>query len=280
MKRLTSQLAALCSALVLAALPMRAMAAGITIPTPGESPTIDQIRSAGKLDAGAAILAPWLLQNPADSSYFGSVALIAEAAADALHVKLDYTDATWDTLIAGLVANKYQIAAAPILETEQRKKVVGFVTFGKAGTCYAVRPDSPIKSLADLDNPKLRYLGYTGLANGVMFHEKYPDTKMQMISPPPGYGPRVPEVLKGRGDVAALDAPLAFWVHQRWPEARIIPAPKECVTRPDLVRPIGIGYPKGDKAFATFLSSVIAANQDRIDQSILQFSQPEWLYKR
>ena len=223
-----------------------------------------QIRAAGELDAGAAILAPWLLQNPDDSSYFGSVAIIAKAAADALHVKLKYTDATWDTLIAGLVARKVpdRRGTDPGDQTAQEGRRLRHLRQGRhlLSPC-ALTVRSSLSS--DLDNPKLRYLGYTGLANGVMFHEKYPDTKMQMISPPPGYGPRIPEVLKGRGDIAALDAPLAFWVHKRWPDARIIPAPKDCVTNPDLVRPIGIGYPKGDKAFATFLASVIAATRTR-----------------
>jgi ABC-type amino acid transport substrate-binding protein len=227
-----------------------------------------------------AILAPWLLQDPNDSSYFGSVDIIAKATADALGVPLKYTDATWDTVIAGLVAHKYQIAAAPILETEKRKKVAGFVTFGKAGSCFVVRPDSPIKTLDDLNNPDITYLGYTGLANDDMFHEKYPDTKVQMISPPPGHGPRIPEVLSGRGDIAAIEAPLAYWVQSLWPEARIIPAVDECVTNPDLVRSIGIGYPKGDEAFAIFLASVIAAHQGEIDDSIKKFSQTEWLDKK
>lgn len=277
MNLLTRHFSRICAALLLGVAPMSAIAQEITIPEAGASPTLDAIRASGELDAGAAILAPWLLQDPNDSQYFGSVAIIASATADALGVTLKYTDATWDTLIAGLVAQKYQIAAAAILETEQRKKVAGFVTFGNAGTCFAVRPDSPITTLADLNNPELTYLGYTGLANGVMFHEKYPDTKMQMIAPPPGYGPRIPEVLNGRGDVAAIEGALAYWVQSRYPDARIIPAVDDCVTDPDLVRPIGIGYPKGDEAFATFLSSVIAANQDEIDASIRKFSQPEWL---
>src|SRR5690606_14232623 len=143
--------------------------------------------------------------------------------------------------------------------------------------CYVVHPDSVVKSFADLNNPDLVYLGYTGLANGTMFHEKYPDTGMQTISPPPGYAPRVPEVLKGRGDIAALDSPLAFWVSKRWPQARIVPEPEDCLKNPDLVRPIGIGYTKGDEVFAQFLAEVVAANQEEIDASTLQFSQPEWL---
>ncbi|TAL86956.1 MAG: transporter substrate-binding domain-containing protein [Candidimonas sp.] len=252
----------------------------IAIPTRGESPTIDRIVSSGVLNAGAAILSPWLLQDPKTSKYIGPVALISQEVAKALNVKLEYVPATWDTLIAGLLAKKYEIAAAAILATPQREKAIGFVNFGYSGTCYVVRPNSPIKSLSDLNNPKLLYLGYVGLANGTLYHEKYPKTRMQLISPPPGYGPRVDEVLSGRGDIAAIDSPLAFWVNHKWPKAKVIPKPEDCLKHPDLNRTVGIGYPKGDKVFEKFLMEVVAANKTKIDASTEQFSQPEWLNKR
>ncbi|HYW75906.1 MAG TPA: transporter substrate-binding domain-containing protein [Gammaproteobacteria bacterium] len=257
-----------------------AQAQAIKIPAKGQSPAIDKIESSGQLKAGAAILAPWLLQNPKNNKYLGPVAVIAQATAKALHVKLDYVGTTWDTLVAGLVARKYEIAAAPILETKPRKKVIGFVNFGSSGTCYVVRKKSPIHSLSDLNNPKYVYLGYTGLANGTMFHLKYPETRMQTINPPPGYTYRVAGVIKGRGDIAAIDSPMALWVHQKWPSVRIIPSPKQCIKHPDLLRKIGIGYPKGDKVFAHFLKQVIAANKKKIQASTMQFSQPKWLNKR
>lgn len=258
----------------------QATAQTIKIPPKGQSPTIDRIIARGQLNAGAALLAPWLLQNPKNDKYLGPVAVIAQATAKALHVKLHYVPATWDTLIAGQVAKKWDISAAPILETKPRKKVIGFVNFGSSGTCYIVRKNSPIRSLSDLNNSKYVYLGYTGLANGTMFHRKYPETRMQMINPPPGYAPRAPGVLKGRGDIAALDSPVAFWVQKKWPSVRIIPSPKQCVNHPDLVRKIGIGYTKGDKAFANFLEQVIASERKQIQAATIRFSQPKWLSKR
>lgn len=257
-----------------------AVTQSIKIPTKGQSPSIDRIESSGQLNSGAALLAPWLLQNPKNNQYLGPVAVIAGAVAEDLHVKLNYIPTTWDTLVAGQVARKYEISAAPILETKPRKKVIGFVNFGNSGTCYVVRKNSPIHSLSDLNNSKYVYLGYTGLANGTMFHRKYPKTRMQMINPPPGYAPRVPGVLKGRGDIAALDSPMAFWVHKKWQSVRIIPSPKQCIKHPDLLRKIGIGYPKGDKVFARFLQQVIASKKKQIQTATLRFSQPKWLNKR
>lgn len=254
-----------------------ANAENITIPEKGASPTIDRIRSDGVLTAGAAILAPWLLQNPENNEFIGPVAIIAEKTAEALNVNLEYRPTTWATLIAGLLSQKYQIAAGAILETKPRKEVIGFVNFGYSGTCYVVRPDSEIEDLAELNDADVLFLAYTGLGNGVMFHEKYPKAQMQHISPPPGYAPRIPGVLSGRGDVAAIDSPLAYWVEQEYPEARLIPAADKCITDPDLNRPIGIGYPKGDEVFANFLKQVVAANQEAINNATRQFSQPEWL---
>ena len=146
----------------------------IKIPAKGKSPTIDHIESSGVLDAGATILAPWLLQNPKTGQYIGPAAIVAQATAKALHVRLHYVDATWDTIVAGLVSHKYQIADAALFETKQRKNVIGFVTYDHSGTCYVVRPASPIHTLSDLNHSKYVYLGYTGYATGTLFHEKYP----------------------------------------------------------------------------------------------------------
>ncbi|HYW75529.1 MAG TPA: transporter substrate-binding domain-containing protein [Gammaproteobacteria bacterium] len=249
----------------------------IKIPAKGKSPTIDHIESSGVLDAGATILAPWLLQNPKTGQYIGPAAIVAQATAKALHVRLHYVDATWDTIVAGLVSHKYQIADAALFETKQRKNVIGFVTYDHSGTCYVVRPASPIHTLSDLNHSKYVYLGYTGYATGTLFHEKYPKTRIKRINPPPGSGPRIPALLNGRGDIAPIDSPLVFWVHQKWPNVRIIPATKRCFKHPDLVRPIGIGYPKDDPVFGHFLKQVIQAKEKKIQAAKLRFSQPKWL---
>ena len=254
-----------------------AHASEIKVPAQGESPTVDRIVSAGELRAGAAVLAPWLLQDPKDSKYFGSVTVVAQALAEALGVKLTYVDTTWDTLIAGLIAQKYDIAAGGILETDERKKVIDFVQFDSAGTCYILRQDSPIQSLADLNNSSLLFIGYTGLANDIMFHQSYPDTKMQQINPPPGYAPRADEVLNGRGDIAAFDSPLALWVAAKWPQARLLPSAQNCVLNPDLKRPISIGVPKGDEAFMNLINQIVSENAKAIGDENLKFSQPEFV---
>lgn len=254
-----------------------ASANSIKIPAKGKSPTIDHIESAGVLDAGATILAPWLLQDPKNGQYIGPAAIVAKATAKALHVKLHYVDATWDTIVAGLVSRKYQIADAALFETKQRKKVIGFVTYDHSGTCYVVRPNSAIHKLSDLNNSKYIYLGYTGYATGTLFHEKYPKPQIKRINPPPGSGPRIPALLNHRGDIAPIDSPLVFWVHQKWPKVRIIPSTKQCFKHPDLVRPIGIGYPKDDPVFGHFLKQVIKANEEKIQAAKLRFSQPKWL---
>lgn len=264
-------------ALAAMAMASPAMAQAIDIPAEGESPTLDRIMAAGELRAGAAILAPWLLQDPNDSRYFGSVTVVAQATADALGVKLTYVDTTWDTLVAGLLSQKYDLAAGGILETEERKKVVDFVQFDVAGTCYILRQDSPVQTFEDLNDPELLFIGYTGLANDTMFRQAYPDTRVQQINPPPGYAPRADEVLSGRGDIAAFDSPLAQWVASRWPQARLLPPAEECLQTPDLERPISLGIPKGDEVFADLLRQIVEANKERINEENLKFSQPEFV---
>jgi ABC-type amino acid transport substrate-binding protein len=265
------------AAIALLGLTNSSLAETYKVPSPGTSATVDAIKSAGELRAGAATLAPWLLQDPKDSSYIGSATVVAKALAEALGVKLVYVDTTWDTLVAGLLSKKYDIAAAGMTETDERKKVIGFVSFDSAGTCYILRKDSKIASFADLNNPSLVFLGYTGLSNDTMFHTAYPDTQMQEINPPPGYAPRADEVLKGRGDIAAFDSPLAFWVAKKWPDARIFPPVDECIRKSDLERPVSIGIRKGDDAFVDLIREIVTKNADLIKEQNLKFSQPEFV---
>lgn len=249
----------------------------VPVPEAGENSIIDKIKDQGTLKVGVTILPPWVIQKPKTGEYIGSATVVARAAAKSLGVDLQYVEATWDTIIAGLIANKYVIAAAPLFETPSRAKVINFATFDRSGTCYLVRPQSDIDTLSDINSPSTVYLGYTGYATAPLFHEKYPKAKMQMVSPPPGSSPRVQALLSGRGNLVPFDSPLAYWMAQKWSKLKMIPPVEQCFEHPDLKRPIGVGYPEKAKAFGNFLKKVIKANKEKIAAANKLFSQPKWL---
>jgi ABC-type amino acid transport substrate-binding protein len=82
---------------LLAALPGYAQ----TVPAPGESPTVDKIKAAGKLRAGVAIAWPWLGQDPSTGKYIGATADLGEKIAKTLGVEIEYVPSGWDVIVAG-----------------------------------------------------------------------------------------------------------------------------------------------------------------------------------
>src|SRR5262245_33402786 len=98
----------------------------VSVPAPGQSPTIDEILANGKLRAGVAIAAPWLLQDPATNKYYGPAADVIERIGQTLGVPVEYVDSGWDVLIAGLQSDKFDVTAAPMFATPDRMKVIDF----------------------------------------------------------------------------------------------------------------------------------------------------------
>jgi polar amino acid transport system substrate-binding protein len=77
---------------------------------------------------------------------------LAKALGQVMGVKLKVLNATFNTIIPGLSAGKYDLGMSSFTDTKARQKVVDFVTYFSAGTAfYAKASGGPtITSLADL----------------------------------------------------------------------------------------------------------------------------------
>jgi ABC-type amino acid transport substrate-binding protein len=139
------------------------LAQSVEPPAKGQSVTIDRIRASGTLRAGAATALPWLGQNPASHEFFGPSVEMGKELADRLGVKLELIPSGYDTIIAGLQANQFDITIAALSATEKRKQVVDFVNYTIAGTCYAVLADNAkVNTLEDLNRPSVSIGTWTG----------------------------------------------------------------------------------------------------------------------
>lgn len=251
----------------------------VAVPAEGASPTIDKIRANGKLRAGAAVAAPWLLQDPTTKEYFGPAVDVVERVAELLGVETEYVDSGWDVLIAGLQADKFDLTVAPMFATPQRDEVIDFVTYTTAGTCYFAKKDNAkVNSLEDLNNKDVTIVTFTGTGTEEGIREKYPEATIRSIVQPPGGQPPLEEVLAGRADVGPFDSPLAIFLSQEYPDLKLIPSdPEACIAEPDIPFPIGMGFNEGDPEFAKFLQAVVDSMQEEIDAAILEYSDPEYM---
>jgi polar amino acid transport system substrate-binding protein len=110
-------------------------------------------KSGGTLTVAAdATYAPNEFIAPDGHTIQGMDADLATALAQAMGLTADVKNVTFDSIIPGLAANKYDLGMSSFTITKEREKTVDFVSYAQAGTSFFVKaqggPD--IGSLADL----------------------------------------------------------------------------------------------------------------------------------
>jgi hypothetical protein len=82
---------------------------------------------------------------------------LAKALAQVMGLKADVKNVTFDAIIPGLAANKYDLGMSSFTVTKEREKTVDFVSYAIAGTSFFVKADGGpnIGSLADLCGQKV-----------------------------------------------------------------------------------------------------------------------------
>lgn len=275
---------AVAAALLVAFTAVGALAQTVAAPKPGESPLIDRIRKAGELRAGTAIGAPGLLQDPGTGQLVGPALIIGERAAKALGVKLRIVQSNWDTIIAGLQSDRYDIAIAPMLQTPRRLEVMDMIPYYNEGICYSVRRDNPkvanVTRPEDLNRPDINWTTVAGSAPEQFLKTKFTQPRFRSIQIPPGGATATDEVLAGRADVVTQNSTQARVIEARFPDIRIIPSADECLRNPDFQVPVGMGVMKGDKVMVDFMTAVVASIDAEIREAMVKYTSPEFMIRR
>ncbi|ENZ7197736.1 substrate-binding periplasmic protein [Klebsiella variicola] len=108
------------------------------------------IQQKGVLRCGAATAAPYVMRDPKTQQYSGYFAdLCRDFGENILKVKVKFVDASWDTLVAGVQSDKWDMAMA-LNQTPERALAVGFSVPAQ---------DYQISFLVNKDNPKVKDLG-------------------------------------------------------------------------------------------------------------------------
>lgn len=83
------------------------------------------VQKAGVLRCGAALAAPYVMRDPATGEYSGIFSDLCREFAAVLKVKPQFIGTTWDNIVAGLQANKWDLALA-LNRTPERAMAVSF----------------------------------------------------------------------------------------------------------------------------------------------------------
>jgi polar amino acid transport system substrate-binding protein len=111
------------------------------------------IKSKGTLSVAAdASYAPDEFIGPDGHTVVGMDADLSKALAAEMGLKANVVNATFDTIIPGLSAGKYDLGASSFTDTKAREKVVDFVDYFEAGTSFFTKSSggTSVTGLADL----------------------------------------------------------------------------------------------------------------------------------
>jgi polar amino acid transport system substrate-binding protein len=126
--------------------------------TPAADPAVAKlvpaaIKSKGTLTVAAdASYAPNEFIGPDGKTVIGMDADLVKALAAAMGLKADVVNATFDSIIPGLAAGKYDLGASSFTDNKLREKTVDFVDYFVAGTSFYTKASggASVNTLADL----------------------------------------------------------------------------------------------------------------------------------
>ena len=218
--------------------------------------------------AADATYAPMEFVGSNGKTVVGVDADLAQAIASAMGLKANVVNATFDSIIPGLSAHKYDLGISSFTDTKARQKVVDFVTYFVAGTSFYVNAQGgpTIGSLADLcghtvsvergttqatdataQDAKCKKEGKPGVTVNV-----YPDQNGANLA-----------LSSGRAQVGMADSPVAAYIVKQ-SNGRFKVVGKAYGTAP-----YGIAIPKGTGLDKPILDAVKALTANGTYKSIL-----------
>lgn len=127
------------------------------------------VQKAGVLRCGAAVAPPYVMRDPATGEYSGFFADLCRQFADVLKVKPQFVDTTWDNIVAGLQAGKWDLSLA-LNRTPPRAMAINFsIAAMQYQISLAYNKENPKvpadpRSIADIDKPDVTLAVMSGTA--------------------------------------------------------------------------------------------------------------------
>jgi polar amino acid transport system substrate-binding protein len=194
--------------------------------TPGINEKVDKsvaaqvpsdVTSSGTLSVAAdATYAPDEFIASNGSTVIGADADLAKAIAQVMGLNADVKNVTFDSIIPGLAAKRYDLGMSSFTVTKEREKTVDFVTYLTAGTSFFVKAQGGpnIQSLADLCGHKVAAEKGTTQQNDATAQDKKctsagkPGVTVEVFPDENGVNLALSS---GRADVGMADSPPAAY---------------------------------------------------------------------
>jgi polar amino acid transport system substrate-binding protein len=231
------------------AVPSLAHAAGLTLA---------DIKKSGTFRVAMALNPPMVLQKVSGEWYSFNPDLV-RLLAKSWGVKVEFVPTTWDVIVPGLLAHKYDMIGASISATALRKQVINFSDpYFMAGQVFVVNKNNP-KHLDSIDalNKSSVTVAYTQSSiEGEIVHKLLPNAGNRALTSS-SVGDMIAEIESGRSDAFAIVSILREPILAKFPWAATVPANDTGVNP----TPVAWGIRKEDtdllEAVNVFLAKVI-----------------------
>jgi polar amino acid transport system substrate-binding protein len=205
------------------------------------------IKKKGTLNIAAdASYAPNEFVAPDGKTIVGMDPDLGKALGQVMGVKVKFVNATFEAIIPGLAAHKYDVGMSSFTDTKEREQTVDFVTYFEAGTSFYTKSQggTNVGSLADVCGKKVAAEKGTTQADDVTAQNKKcksqgkPAAALQVYPDQNGVNLAL---TSGRAQVAMADSPVAeYQVKQTGGQLKLVGSPISYGRAP-----YGIAVPKG-----------------------------------
>jgi polar amino acid transport system substrate-binding protein len=146
----------------------------------------------------------------------GMDADLIKAVAETMGLKVTLTNTTFEGIIPGLAAGRYDLGVSSFTDTKEREKTVDFVTYYKAGiSFYAKAGSNPgVKTVADLCGKTVAVeKGTTELEESTKQSSKCTKEGKKAVNVLsfPGQNPVTLAVVSGRAELGMADSPVVAY---------------------------------------------------------------------
>ncbi|NIE73095.1 transporter substrate-binding domain-containing protein [Pantoea sp. Ap-967] len=167
-----------------------------------------EVRQAGVLRCGAAVSPPYVMRDSKSGEYSGVFpTLCRQFGEEVLKVKVEFVDSNWDSIVAGLQSQKWDVSVS-LNDTPQRRQAIAFtepaVDYSINFTYNQNNPKLPrqINSLADIDKPALNIVVMSGTAADKAISAEFKQARIMRL---PGFDETRLALMSKRADLLADD---------------------------------------------------------------------------
>jgi len=238
-----------------------ALADDTDLPKKGTSPKIDEIRDRGTLRVGLLAEFPFLVEDTSGTGakYAGPAWYLTNEFSDRLGVKIEVIPVSHEIKVPILATGQVDLTIAPLWVTEERKKVVDFVTYSNSSMCMIGMIDNPklaeIKRIEDLNRDDLTLVYFTGGPTEYLVKPHFPDLNYRSV-PSSGANAPIEELMSRRADIAPVDSAAWPQLFKAVPGLRVWPETDECLKGTILSNPVGLALEKDQPVFRDWMQAV------------------------